>query len=118
MRTRDGRLSALRPSITPRSSMRLLVVCGSPPDSSRRCSPLTRMTAQPPGPGLPETAPSGTSSTSGPVAATASGIRDLEHELAVLPAGLEARLGVAHLLERTHGIDERSNAPLREEPRD
>src|SRR3954469_11425658 len=118
MWTRDGRLSALRPSITPRSSMRLFVVCGSPPESSRRCSPLTRMTAQPPGPGLPETAPSGTSSTSGPAAAAASGIRDLEHELAVLLAGLEPALSVAHVLERPHRVDQRTEPALVEEPGD
>ena len=35
--------SAFRPSITPCSSMRLFVVCGSPPESSRRCSPVTRI---------------------------------------------------------------------------
>src|SRR3954453_1329138 len=113
MWTRDGRLSALRPSITPRSSMRLFVVCGSPPESSLRWSPLTRMTAQPPGPGLLETAPSGTSSTSGP-----SGIRDLEHELAVLPARLEPALRLLDVLERPHRIDERPDAALREEAGD
>src|SRR4051812_42610197 len=118
MRTREGRLSAFKPSMTPRSSMRLFVVCGSPPESSRRCSPLTRMTAQPPGPGFPETAPSGTSSTSGPVAAAASGIRDLEHELAVLLARLEPALGLAHVLERSHGVDQRPDPSLIEEARD
>src|ERR1700712_3455855 len=111
MRTREGRLSARRPSITPRSSMRLLVVCASPPESSRRCSPLTSTTAQPPGPGLPETAPSGTSSTSWPLL---SGIGDLEHELAVLLAGLESPLCRLHVLERPHGIDQRPEAPLME----
>src|SRR5919106_6896779 len=43
--------------------MRLLVVCGSNPDSSR-CRPRQRSTApQPPGPGLPEQAPSVCTST-------------------------------------------------------
>src|SRR3954467_12881217 len=108
MRTRAGRLSARRPSITPRSAMRLLVVCGSPPESSRRCSPLTRITAQPPGPGFPETAPSGTSSTS----CSASVIGDLEHELAVVFPCLEPALSRLHVLERAHRVDERTEAAL------
>src|ERR1700712_4425291 len=106
MRTREGRLSARRPSITPRSSMRLLVVCGSPPESSRRCSPLTRITAQPPGPGLAETAPSGTRSPSAPAPVAPSGICDCEHELAVLLTRLEPDLRLAHVLEGPHGVDE------------
>src|SRR3954465_12056041 len=113
MWTRDGRLSALRPSITPRSSMRLFVVCGSPPQGSLRGRALPRMTAQPPGPGLPETAPSGTSRTSAP-----SGIRDLENELAVLLARLEPALRVLDVLERPHRVDQRPDAALREEARD
>ena len=95
--------------------MRLFVVCGSPPESSRRCSPLTRTTAQPPGPGLPETAPSGTSSTSGPRPQPSA---ICEHELAVLLAGLEPPLRRLHVLERPHRVDERPDAPLREEARD
>jgi hypothetical protein len=38
--------------------MRLLVVCGSPPDSSTVSSGDTTIAAQPPGPGLPLHAPS------------------------------------------------------------
>src|SRR5436309_9292352 len=38
--------------------MRLLVVSGSPPDSSRSLSPTRSNTPQPPGPGLPRQAPS------------------------------------------------------------
>jgi len=38
--------------------MRLLVVAASPPDSSFSCAPERRIAAQPPGPGLPEQAPS------------------------------------------------------------
>src|SRR4051794_9518606 len=51
--------------------MRLLVVSGSPPDSSRSFSAVRRSAAQPPGPGLPRQAPSvkisirGSSVTSG-----------------------------------------------------
>src|SRR5205814_1712314 len=48
------------PSITPISSMRLLVVSGSAPEDSSDC-PLAgwwRMNAHPPGPGLPLQAPS------------------------------------------------------------
>src|SRR5262245_41119698 len=41
------------------SSMRLFVVCGDPPPSSRtRSSGVTMTTPQPPGPGLPFAAPS------------------------------------------------------------
>ena len=39
-------------------NMRLLVVAASPPDSSRRCVPYKSTAPQPPGPGLPEQAPS------------------------------------------------------------
>src|SRR5262245_36123688 len=38
--------------------MRLLVVEASPPKSSFSCAPKHRMAPQPPGPGLPEQAPS------------------------------------------------------------
>src|SRR5437879_10465798 len=38
--------------------MRLLVVCGSPPFSSFLCWSKARIAPQPPGPGLPEQAPS------------------------------------------------------------
>src|SRR5438128_11895514 len=45
-------------------SMRLLVVAGSPPDSSRSRFPIRRMAPQPPGPGFPLHAPSVKISTS------------------------------------------------------
>src|SRR3954462_1035240 len=63
--TRHGRFSASSPFIAAISSMRLLVVSGSPPDSSRSLSPMRSSTPQPPGPGLPRQAPSVNSSTSG-----------------------------------------------------
>src|SRR5882757_9475645 len=63
--TVHGRFSASRPEMTPISSMRLLVVAGSPPLSSRSRAPIRRIAAQPPGPGLPLQAPSVKSSTSG-----------------------------------------------------
>src|SRR4051794_41393107 len=44
--------------ITDISSIRLLVVSGSPPESSRSWPFQRRMAPQPPGPGLPEQAPS------------------------------------------------------------
>src|SRR5215510_5624671 len=56
--TRQGRLRACKAEIAARSSMRLLVVWGSPPLSSFWRSPKARMAPQPPGPGLPEQAPS------------------------------------------------------------
>src|SRR6476619_1902388 len=64
-RTRHGRLSASRPLIAAISSIRLLVVSGSPPDSSRSLPPVRRSTPQPPGPGLPRHAPSVNISISG-----------------------------------------------------
>ena len=63
MTTSIGRVIAARPMITDISSMRLLVVSGSPPDSSRSWSSQRRIAPQPPGPGFPEQAPSVHSST-------------------------------------------------------
>src|SRR5258708_24885947 len=63
--TRHGRFKASRPLIAATSSIRLLVVSGSPPDSSRSLPPMRRSTPQPPGPGLPRHAPSVNISTSG-----------------------------------------------------
>src|SRR5690348_9211576 len=57
-RTRQGRFSASSPRIAARSSIRLLVVSGSPPDSSLSRAPERIRTAQPPGPGFPRQAPS------------------------------------------------------------
>src|SRR5690348_10471330 len=65
--TRQGFLSASSPRIAATSSIRLLVVSGSPPESSRSLSPVRRSTPQPPGPGLPRHAPSVNISTSGGV---------------------------------------------------
>ena len=56
--TGHGRLSASSAAIAAISSMRLLVVCASPPFSSFSWSPKARIAPQPPGPGLPEQAPS------------------------------------------------------------
>src|SRR6202789_1565232 len=56
--TAQRRLSAPKPPIAAMSSMRLLVVAGSAPETSLRCSPATSNAAQPPGPGLPRQAPS------------------------------------------------------------
>src|SRR5207302_10058670 len=64
-RTRQGRLSASRPLIAARSSIRLLVVSASPPAISRSLSPVRNSAAQPPGPGLPRHAPSVNISTAG-----------------------------------------------------
>jgi hypothetical protein len=62
--TRHGFLSAFSASIAAISSMRLLVVRASPPDSSRSLPPERRIAPQPPGPGLPLHAPSVKISTS------------------------------------------------------
>src|SRR5262245_40063128 len=56
--TRQGRFRACKAEIAARSSMRLLVVWASPPLSSFLWSPKARIAPQPPGPGLPEQAPS------------------------------------------------------------
>src|SRR5690606_18189839 len=56
--TRQGRLSASSAMIAAVSSMRLLVVAGSPPESSFSVVPSRSRAAQPPGPGLPRQAPS------------------------------------------------------------
>ena len=57
------------------SSMRLLVVCGSQPQSSFLCSLYRRIAAHPPGPGLPRQAPSVISWTFFTAASTGSGSR-------------------------------------------
>src|SRR5579883_2360501 len=50
--TRQGRFSASRALVAAVSSIRLLVVAGSPPESSRSTPRKRRIAAQPPGPGL------------------------------------------------------------------
>src|SRR4051794_29943481 len=60
--------------------MRLLVVSGSPPASSRSLSPMRSSTAQPPGPGFPRHAPSVNISTSGSSLTSGDELaRELEH---------------------------------------
>ena len=56
--TSHGSFKRRRASMTAVSSMRLLVVCASPPESSRSCAPYLSTAPQPPGPGLPLHAPS------------------------------------------------------------
>jgi hypothetical protein len=56
--TSQALLSALSAVIAASNSMRLLVVSASPPDISLTVVPWRRMAPQPPGPGLPEQAPS------------------------------------------------------------
>src|SRR3954454_15018164 len=63
--TRHGRFNASRPRIAATSSIRLFVVNGSAPTSSRSLAPVRSKTAQPPGPGVPRHAPSVNISTSG-----------------------------------------------------
>src|SRR3954454_7977283 len=78
--------------------MRLLVVSGSPPESSRSRPSQRRMAAQPPGPGLPEQAPSvWTSTTPSSDSGEAIG-RD------PLDAAVEAEL--AQVLARVLGFDQ------------
>lgn len=63
-RTLHGYFSAERAFITPESSMRLLVVCDSPPESSFSLPSQRSIAPQPPGPGFPLQAPSVKISTS------------------------------------------------------
>ena len=56
--TTQGSFRQDRARMTPVSSMRLLVVSAAPPDSSFSTPFHSRMAPQPPGPGLPEHAPS------------------------------------------------------------
>src|SRR5690606_18945484 len=56
--TVQGRLRALSASMAAVSSILLLVVSCSPPHNSLVLSPYCRIAPQPPGPGLPEQAPS------------------------------------------------------------
>ena len=56
--TMQGSFRACSPRITAVSSIRLLVVLASPPDISFSWPMYSRMAPQPPGPGLPEQAPS------------------------------------------------------------
>ena len=55
---RVARVSDSSARMTAVSSIRLLVVCASPPNSSFSCSPARSSAPQPPGPGLPLQAPS------------------------------------------------------------
>ncbi|MNY44320.1 hypothetical protein D3C86_1793370 [compost metagenome] len=57
--TRQGRFRASSAAMAAISSMRLLVVLGSPPHNSFSWpAPVCKMAPQPPGPGLPLQAPS------------------------------------------------------------
>ena len=56
--TIQGSRSASKAAMTPVSSIRLLVVWASPPESSFLNDPYIKIAPQPPGPGLPEQAPS------------------------------------------------------------
>src|SRR6516162_2285194 len=91
--TRHGRLSTSSAAIAAISSMRLLVVCGSPPLSSLRCEPKARIAPHPPGPGLPEQAPSVWMTTCGSLTAAASARSLVEPVVAHAGDGLvEAQL--------------------------
>src|SRR3954467_13171790 len=77
--------------------MRLLVVSGSPPESSRSRPSQRRIAAQPPGPGLPEQAPSVWTSTTTSSSGSGEAIgRD------PLDAAVEAEL--AQVLARVLGL--------------
>src|SRR5690606_18962409 len=83
------------------SSMRLWVVSGSPPLISFSVSPYLSTAAQPPGPGLPEQAPSVKISTSGR-SAMASAVDAVR--AGALDGAVEAQL--AGVLERVLALDE------------
>src|SRR4029079_4593523 len=106
-RTRHGRFKASSPLIAARSSIRLLVVSGSPPDSSRSLAPIRASPPQPPGPGLPRQAPSVNSSTSG------SAVREqLARQLEGHALGGVVRQLLGHVESRAEGIDDLANKHL------
>src|SRR4051794_41890801 len=79
----QGRFSACSARIAASSSIRLLVVSGSPPDISFSRAPERMIAPQPPGPGLPLQAPSVKISTSATISRQGSSgfqpVRQLEH---------------------------------------
>src|SRR5579864_9762725 len=100
-RTAHGRFNASRPLMAAISSIRLLVVSGSPPDSSRSLCPMRSNTPQPPGPGLPRHAPSVNISTSGSL------IRDeLSRQLENHALGVVIGFLLADLEARAERIDD------------
>ena len=56
--TTQGSFNRFSDSITAVSSIRLLVVSGAPPERVHSWPLYSKMAPQPPGPGLPEQAPS------------------------------------------------------------
>src|SRR5882757_11480495 len=92
-RTVQGRFSVSSPMMAAISSMRLLVVAGSPPDSSRSRLPRRRIAPQPPGPGFPLQAPSVKISTSGWL--TAPPLQTIVRDR--FRAAMEAQLGQVFL---------------------
>src|SRR5512141_2722933 len=108
--------------------MRLLVVSCSPPLSSLRCEPDSRITPQPPGPGLPEQAPSvwittfGRSAMSRPKAVIAVGLHALvEPQLAqifvrVLCLHQGIRIGVDQIVGAGQKESERGTPRKRWQP--
>src|SRR4051812_28052874 len=84
------------PSSAARYSMRLFVVCCSPPESSTSAAPPGRATiaAHPPGPGLPQHAPSVHTRTSSGRAATGTSMA------AAMPGLLADGLGLAQIGQR------------------
>src|SRR6476620_10600537 len=106
--TRHGRFNASSPLIAATSSIRLLVVRASPPDSSRSFSPMRRSTPQPPGPGLPRHAPSVNSSTLG------SSVRDqLSGQLEDHAFGAVGGNLLGHMETRAERVDNFANEHFR-----
>src|SRR6185312_13679551 len=100
-RTRHGFFSASSPRMAASNSIRLLVVSGSPPESSRSLSPMRSSTPQPPGPGLPRHAPSVNISTSG------SPVRDeLARQLEDHSFGAVVRHFLGDVEARTQRVDD------------
>src|SRR3954468_22478438 len=91
--------------------MRLLVVSGSPPDSSFSCAPERMIAPQPPGPGLPLQAPSVKISTSIKVG-SGSGFEPAG-QLENHPLGDALALDLGHLEMAGQEIDDAANQRLR-----
>src|SRR4051812_9517174 len=97
------------------SSMRLLVVAASPPQSSFSLFLYLKTTPQPPGPGFPRQAPSVKISTASSLMVLLGALRDRRGEGAPPRALLTPRrrhqAHALHALHRPHDVDAAANRP-------
>ena len=118
--TSARRFSASSAEIAAINSMRLLVVCASPPLISFCVPPHSRMAPQPPGPGLPEQAPSVWMTTCGsrPSAALTPRARSAEAVVARIRRAL-VKAQLADIFERVLRLHQRAGRHVEpvDEPR-